>query len=145
MPGRTGTSAAATHQSFRFPQSTIGRLEQRAKESGSNKTMLVQRYVEEGLRMDDHPMISFQGSAAGRRAMLAGSRLDVAQVVATVKNSGNSVAEAADYLDLPEAKVQACIRYYAEFKDEIDAWTKIQEEIADREQEAWRRAQAVLA
>ena len=100
---------------------------------------------EEGLRMDEHPGIVFRSGAAGRRPAVSGTRIDVWQVIETVKNSDNSIEEAAAYLSLPAWKVQACVRYYAAHKEEIDAWAKRAYETADREEEAWRREQEALA
>jgi hypothetical protein len=37
------------------------------------------------------------------------------------------------------------VRYYADFRDEVDAWRERMRTIAEREEEAWRREQAVLA
>src|SRR3954469_584466 len=38
---------------------------------------LAQRYVEEGLRMDEHPLVRFVDGPAGRRARLVGTGMDV--------------------------------------------------------------------
>jgi len=51
----------------------------------------------------------------------------------------------ADYLGIPEAHVRACVRYYAAFQDEVDAWRERMVAEAEREREAWQREQAVLA
>jgi uncharacterized protein (DUF433 family) len=136
---------ATRHRSFRFAEGTIERLERRARESGQPKTSLVQRYVEEGLRMDAHPQIVFREGAAGRRPALAGTRLDVWKVIETLRSAGNSVEETASLLGIPDASVRASIRYYAAFTEEIDAWSRRMHEIAEREEEAWRREQAILA
>jgi len=106
---------------------------------------LVERFLEEGLRMEEHPQIVFRDGALGRRPVLAGTRLDVWQVIETVKNSGNSIEDAAEYLGISPAKVRACRRYYSAYKDEIDAWTGRAHEVAGREEHAWRREQEVLA
>lgn len=53
---------------------------------------------------------------------LLGTRLDVADVITTIKQNDNSVAEAAEYLEVPIEQINACLRYYADYKDEIDAW-----------------------
>lgn len=95
--------------------------------------------------MADHPQIAFRDGELGRRPALSGTRLDVWQVIETLKSSGNSIADAADYLGVPEVNVRACRRYYAEYKDEIDAWTERAREVAEREERAWRREQEVLA
>ena len=56
-----------------------------------------------------------------------------------------AVPDAAAYLSIPEAQVRACVAYYAEYKQEIDAWIDRMHGVAEREQTAWRREQSVLA
>jgi len=131
--------------SFRVPPGTAKQLEQRAREAGETQTALVERYVEEGLRIDIHPLIHFRDGAGGRRPALVGTRLDVAQVIETVRQNANSVADAAEYLGLPPERVQACLRYYADYRDEIDDWQARRQEIAEREEANWRRQQEILA
>lgn len=95
--------------------------------------------------MDAHPQIVFREGAAGRRPAIAGTRLDVWKVIETLREAGGSVEETASLLDVPEVSVRACVSYYAAFKEEVDAWTRRMHEIAEREAEAWRREQAILA
>jgi uncharacterized protein (DUF433 family) len=108
-------------------------------------TALAARYLDEGLRRERHPLIVFRDGTAGRRAALAGTRLDVWQVIETVRNSDRRVDEAAAYLAIPEAWVRACVSYYADYQDEVDGWIERMHAVAEREQDAWRREQAVLA
>jgi len=140
-------SAHPTKQSvaFRFNPVTVERLKQRALDTHAPQTALAERYIEEGLRHDEHPLIYFRDGERGRRPALLGTRLDVAQVVATVRQNDNSVEEAADYLEIPTPHVEACVRYYADYKDEIDAWMERSNAIAERERERWQRRQQALA
>ncbi|MEJ7714413.1 MAG: hypothetical protein WKF40_01395 [Thermoleophilaceae bacterium] len=85
------------------------------------------------------------GGAAGRRPALLGSRLDIADVIATIRQNDNSVAEAAEYLQIPVDQVEAALRYYADFKTEVDAWLAHVEAIAERERDRWRRRQEALS
>lgn len=130
-------------RSFRWDERTIERLADRALETGESSNALAARYVEEGLRRDDHPQIVFITRPGGRRPMLAGTRLDVADVVETVLASDGSIEAAGEYLELAEWKVRAAMRYYAAFKDEIDAWREHSLRLAEREQELWRREQSL--
>jgi uncharacterized protein (DUF433 family) len=82
---------------------------------------------------DTHPLISVRDGAAGPRAALVGTRLDVAQVISTIRQNNDSVEQAADYLDLPVAHVEACVRYYRDHQDEIDAWLEAEAAAADPE------------
>jgi uncharacterized protein (DUF433 family) len=83
---------------------------------------LAQRYVEEGLRMDEHPLVRFAEGPAGRRARLLGTGKDVWEVVATVRDNDGDLAEAARYLEMPLGLVQAAVAYYGAYPDEIDQW-----------------------
>ncbi len=132
-------------RSFRFPESLLSSLQIRARERGESANALAERYLDEGLRREDHPLIVFREGVAGRRAALVGTRLDVSQVIDTLRESANSVDATAEYLDISEQYVRAAVRYYADFRDEVDEWRERTRAIAEREEEAWRREQAVLA
>lgn len=125
---------------FRVRPRTLAHLKRRVRETGLSQTDLAERYLEEGLRMDEHPLIVFRDGASGRRPGLVGSRLDVWQIVDTVRQNG-SAEEAAAYLDLPSERIEACMRYYAEYRDEIDEWSERARLVADRERELWERRQ----
>ncbi len=135
-------SGAKQQVAFRVRARTLDHLKRRVRETGLSQTDLAERYLEEGLRMDEHPLIVFRDGARGRRPGLAGSRLDVWQVIDTVKQNG-SVEEAAAYLELPPEKVQACVRYYADYQDEIDEWAERARLLADRERATWERQQGL--
>ena len=124
---------------FRFDPFTVARLKQRAQETHAPQTSLAERYIEEGLRHDEHPLIYFRDGAAGRRPALLGTRLDVAQVVTTIRQNHNSVDEAAETLEIPATHVEACVRYYADYKDEIDTWIERFNAIAERERDRFKR------
>ena len=130
--------------SFRLQMGTVGRLEQQAHETGLTQTALVERYVEEGLRMDAHPLIRFRDGFGGRRPALIATRIDVWQVIETLRENERSIDDSADYLGVPTDHVRACVRYYADFQDEIDDWTRRAREFEEREEENWRRQQELL-
>ena len=140
----TGRPAAKTPLSFRLHGETARLLERRAQEAGETQTALVERYVEEGLRTDVHPLIAFRDGAAGRRPCIVGTRLDVWQVIETIRQNGNSISEAAEYLGKPVELIEAAARYYADFTEEIDRWTAEANAFAEREEANWRRQQELL-
>ena len=132
-------------QSFRLPQQLLDQLRRVAERRSTSQTALVRRYIEEGLKMDEYPMIVFRDGALGRRAMLEGSRLDVVQIIETIRNSDGSIEAAAEYLSLSVARVQACVRYYADHAEEIDEYAAQVDEETERLRAAWERQQAALA
>ena len=141
MPERRETVS----RSFRLTSSLVETLQGRARERGESANALAERLIDEGLRREEHPLIVFRDGAAGRRAAIVGTRLDVWQVIDTLRASSNSIAEAAAYLELSEPMVQAAVRYYAAYEDEVRDFAELVKAAADREQDLWQRQQAVLA
>ncbi len=121
---RSGTawysSVMADHYTLRLAEGTKHRLAERASSAGVAERTLAQRYVEEGLRHDMHPLIQFLDGPSGRRPSLVGRGLDVWEVIATIKDNDGSIAEAAEYLQVPAGLVEAAVAYYGEYRGEID-------------------------
>jgi uncharacterized protein (DUF433 family) len=110
----------ADHYTLRLAAGTKQRLSERARRAGVAERTLAQRYVEEGLRHDVHPLIQFLDGPSGRRPSLVGRGLDVWEVVATVQDNDGSITDAAEYLQVPAGLVEAAVAYYGEYRDEID-------------------------
>lgn len=123
------------HFTLRLRGGTLERLGGRARRARVAPRTLAQRYVEEGLRRDEHPLVRFADGPTGRRAALVGTGLDVWEVVATVADNEKDLRKSAEYLELSAGLVEAAVTYYGDFREEID------EEIALNEDE-WRRGQA---
>jgi uncharacterized protein (DUF433 family) len=129
---------------FRFSPGTVARLRRRAVETRASQTALAERYVDEGLRQDEHPMIYFRDGGA-RRPAVVGSRLAVADIIATIRQNSNSVTAAAEYLESPVERVDAALRYYADYKEEVDEWAERCAAAAELEGERRRRRREALA
>jgi uncharacterized protein (DUF433 family) len=133
------------HFTLRFQPGVSERLAARARRVGLAPRTLAQRFVDEGLRREDHPLVRFVDGPSGRRAALVGRGLDVWEVIATVRDNKNDLAETAAYLGIPVGLVEAAVSYYGEYSEEID------EQIADNEAEyerghaAWEAGQRALA
>jgi uncharacterized protein (DUF433 family) len=132
------------HFTLRVPSGTTARLRERAKRAGTAPRTLAQRYVEEGLRHDDHPLVHFVEGPSGRRAALLGTGLDVWEVIATVRDNEGDLEEAASYLGLPLGLVQAAVAYYGDFRDEIDARMELNEAEWERGYAAWEAGRRAL-
>src|SRR4051795_2543504 len=130
-------------RSFRLPAATLERLDARARERGQSANTLAARLIEEGLRTEEHPLIYFRDGAASRRPAMLGTRLDVWQVVETLRSHDGSVRETAEYLDQPEVKIRAAVDYYGAHQDEVDAFAARAVEAARREEDAMRRATSI--
>jgi uncharacterized protein (DUF433 family) len=130
--------------SLRLPTTTVERLGSHAARVHLAPRTLAQRYVEEGLRMDEHPLVRFVDGPAGRRARLVGTGSDVWEVIAAVKDNEGDIAETADHLHLRLGLVQAAVAYYGAFVGEIDEWIKRNEREATQAHTAWLAGQAAL-
>ncbi len=137
----------AGHKQFsvRVATPTFEELERRAHERGIARNALTERYIAEGVKMDEHPDIAFREGALGRRAILGGTRLDVWQVIETVRSSGNSVQEAAEYLGLAPARIQAAVNYYAVYRDEVDEIAERERAVSERAEANWHAGRELLA
>jgi uncharacterized protein (DUF433 family) len=130
--------------SVRLNDATIARLGRRAQRVHLAPRTLAQRYVEEGLRMDEHPLIRFAEGPAGRRARLVGTGKDVWEVIAAVQGNDGDAAETARYLEIPLGLVQAAITYYGAYTGEIDQWIEANEQEAAEAQAAWMAGKAAV-
>src|SRR5438309_11841771 len=85
-PGGTlwHTMARKEHFSLRLSPETVRRIVRRSELSGRPKTALAEQFLQECLRMAEHPGIVFRDGSAGPRASLAGHRLDVCEIAETV-------------------------------------------------------------
>ena len=108
--------------SLRFTPETIEQLGARARRAGLPARTLAQPYVEEGLRMDEHPLVRFLNGPAGRRAALVGAGPDVWKLVIVIRDNDGDFSAAAEYLELPLGLVQAGAAYYGAYRSEIDDW-----------------------
>jgi uncharacterized protein (DUF433 family) len=135
---------ARRHRSFRLPPETLRKLEQRSRDTATSQAALAERYLDEGFRRDEHPAIGFADGPTGRRPRIAGTGLDVWEIVETFRNADGSVEETAAYLGIPVRLVREALRYYADYSAEIDFWIQRMHETSDREEEADRRLRAVL-
>jgi len=111
--------------SLRLADATLERLAQCASRRRIAPRTLAQRYIEEGLRMDEHPLVRFVDGLAGRRARLLGTGLDVWEVIAVVRDNGGDSRAAADYLEVSLGLIQAAVTYYGAYPDEIDNWIAV--------------------
>jgi uncharacterized protein (DUF433 family) len=115
------------HYTLRLAPGLRQRLTEWARRSGLPERSLAQRYVDEGLRHDAHPLIQFLDGPSGRRASLVGRGLDVWEVIATIRDNDGSIPQAAEYLQVPAGLVEAAVAYYGEYKAEIDREIELNE------------------
>ena len=133
--------------SARLDRTVVERLERRGTRGELNRSRLAERYIDEGMRMEDHPGILFRDGPAGRRAGLAGGP-DVWEVIAAIRASGlegeAAVAATAQWVGITTAQIRAAVGYYAEYREEIDERMRRHVEEADADEARWHREQNAL-
>jgi hypothetical protein len=109
--------------SVRLEDSLAQRLRLRARAAGETLSDRLRRYAEEGVRRDEHPLITFRDGPAGRRAGLVGGP-DVWEVVMWVEELAGErdpVALLVDESTLSRPPIEAALRYRAAYPEEVDA------------------------
>ncbi|TML43225.1 MAG: hypothetical protein E6G27_02130 [Actinobacteria bacterium] len=109
--------------SVRLEDGLAQRLRLRARAAGETLSDRLRRYAEEGVRRDEHPLVTFRDGPTGRRAGLVGGP-DVWEVVMWVEDlSGerDPLAVLAEESTLARGQIDAALRYRAAYPDEVDA------------------------
>lgn len=88
---------------------------------GRSWSAITTELLEEAIRMRRAPGIVFVEGPTGRRAAIAGSGLDVWEVIATLREGGDSYETLRQsYHWLSEAQLRAALAYYELYPAEID-------------------------
>ncbi len=135
--------------SIRFEPGLLARLRHRAAaETGSNSSALVQRLVDEGLRMAEHPGIVFKFGPSGRRAALAYGP-DVWEVVKFLQEIDErgpaALAAAAEVFALDVSRISTAVSYYGDNQNEIDLQIEAADEASRRAEHAWAVQRRLIA
>jgi len=138
-----GTSSV--QRSFRLSANTSQLLDRRVGESGESRNAMVDRLLNESLRLEKHPFVRFITGAAGRREPhILGTRWKVRQIIVTLKGEKGQLDSIIKGFDLTELQVRAAVSYYADFSDEIDADIERDSADADEQRVRWEREQSVI-
>jgi hypothetical protein len=134
--------------SIRFSDSPVhGRLKEHARHRRVGISTLAERLIDEGLRMESHPLVIFREGPSGRRAVLVAGP-EVVDVIGSIVGGDVLVEQrrsrAADLLEISESAVDAALSYYADFTQEVDDEIGGRIRAADEAEAAWRRQQDLL-
>ncbi|MDI6889599.1 MAG: DUF433 domain-containing protein [Thermodesulfovibrionales bacterium] len=117
-------------KSIRIREKTLKEIEQISRDSGKEFSAVANELLEEALRMKRCPGIIFTEGTIGRRARIAGTGIEVWEVIATYKGVDEDFARLRKaYHWLTEQQLRAAIGYYRAYKDEIDHLIKQNEEL----------------
>ena len=112
---------AGVQKSFRLPVETTKEIEQMAKETGQDFSNVTKDLLQEAIKMRRCPGIIFAEGTSGRRARIAGTGIEVWEVIAaykSVKEDFKRLKKAYHWLSGEQLK--AALGYYAIYPKEID-------------------------
>lgn len=93
-----------------------------AEERGKSWSGTTKELLDEAIRMRRAPGILFVDGPTGRRPVIAGSGIDVWEVVETWRQCGEDYDEVRRNFDwLNEPQIRAALAYYSLYPDDIDA------------------------
>lgn len=117
------TAYMSANVSVRLDDGLAERLRLRARAAGESLSDRLRRYAEEGVRQDEHPLITFRDGPTGRRAGLLGGP-DVWEAIMWLDDLADEPDPAASLVQdstLAAAQIDAAQRYCAAYPDEIAA------------------------
>jgi uncharacterized protein (DUF433 family) len=115
--------AKSSARGIRLPEALQAEIEREMERRGVKEwsTMVVE-LLEEAVRARRAPGIVFADGATGRRPVVAGSGLEVWEVVGTWQEVGHNYDRLrASYDWLTEPQLRAALSYYELYPEEVDA------------------------
>lgn len=121
---------------------TLARLEQRARLTRVPKTVLADRYVEEGLAMDTYPGIVFRDGPSGRRPAVIGGP-DVWEVIQVFLAEDRNIRATSENLNLRPGLIEAAVAYYADNQEAVNEWIEANRTLMNEAAAAFDRQRAI--
>ncbi len=123
---------STVQKSMRIPEELIKELKSITLESGKDFSTVTKELLQEAIRMRRCPGIVFTEGVSGRRARIAGTGIEVWEVIASYKSVDNDLRRLRKtYRWLTEQQFRSVIGYWRTYPDEIDflvtqneSWTK---------------------
>jgi len=112
---------AGVQKSLRLPAETTKEIEEMAKQTGQDFSNVAKNLLQEAIKMRRCPGILFSEGTRGRRARVAGTGIEVWEVIATyrsVKQDYKRLQKAYHWLSREQLK--AALGYYMAYPHEID-------------------------
>ncbi len=123
---------ASVQKSMRIPKEMVDEIQDIAQQSGKDFSTTTKELLEEAIKMHRCPGIVFGEGVKGRRSRIAGTGIEVWEVVANYKSVDKDLKRLITiYHWLTEIQLRAALAYYTAYPDEIEdliarneIWTK---------------------
>jgi uncharacterized protein (DUF433 family) len=129
---------SSVQKSIRIPDEVAKTIQDEAESSGRDFSTVANELLAEAVKLKRCPGIVFADGPSGRRARIAGTGLDVWEVVSTYKSLNRDDARLREaYHWLSEPQLRSALSYFRLYPEEIErqiarneAWNK--DQLADR-------------
>ena len=112
---------AGVQKSLRLPPETLREIERMAQESGKDFSAITKDLLEEAIKMRRCPGVVFAEGTSGRRARIAGSGIEVWEIIATYQSVKKDAAKLKkSYHWLSPEQLRAALAFYSAYPEEID-------------------------
>jgi uncharacterized protein (DUF433 family) len=123
---------AGVQKSLRLPAETTKEIEQMAKETGQDFSNVTKDLLQEAIKMRRCPGILFAEGIGGRRARVAGTGIEVWEVIAAYKSMKEDFKRLQKaYYWLSSEQLKAALGYYTVYPQEIDRLIEQNEQWSD--------------
>ena len=108
-------------KSIRLPEEAVKEIEALASGTGKDFSGIARDLLVEAVKMRRCPGIIFADGPTGRRARIAGTGIDVWELIATFKGLGENYDNLKKtYHWLTDQQIRAALSYYALYPDDIE-------------------------
>lgn len=108
-------------KSMRMPEKTVEGIQEIARQWGKEFSAVAKELLDEGIKMYRCPGIVFSEGTGGRRARIAGAGIEIWEIIAIYKNTGENFERLRNAFDwLSEMQIRAALGYYRAYPEEID-------------------------
>ncbi len=112
---------ASIQKSMRIPKEMVEEIQGIAKQSGKDFSTITKELLEEAIKMHRCPGIVFSEGVSARRARIAGTGIEVWEVIANYKSVDEDMERLHTiYHWLTELQLRAALAYYWTYQQEID-------------------------
>ena len=119
------STVQTVQKSLRIPREILDDIEKIASETGREFSAIAKDLLAEAVKMRRCPGIVFVNGVRGKKAKIAGTGLDVWEIIATYISVNNKFPRLRKaYHWLSDQQLKAAIGYYTAYRDEIDSLIK---------------------
>jgi uncharacterized protein (DUF433 family) len=112
---------AGVQKSLRLPPETMKEIEQISKETGQDFSNVTKDLLQEAIKMRRCPGVLFAQGTSGRRGRVAGTGIEIWEVIATYKSVKRDFKRLQKaYHWLSNEQLRAALGYYMAYPHEID-------------------------